>query len=95
MRKEITVYAYDNNGGSRILGDPLLSYGTEDFCEMRVLLPEGWDAWRNSCGLVLQSPDGIPYSPFECLRYKNGVPYILGKRIKVLSEKRGCLPATL
>lgn len=95
MRKEITIYVYDNSEFGKVLGELALNETGGDCCEMTVLLPDGWDWFENDFGKVIESPSGIRGPVSDFIKHKHGKPYLNGTPLKILSERRRSIAMTL
>ena len=88
MRKQITIFVYDNDANGTVRDHLIRSFNGGDCAEMQVLLPNGWDAWENDFGLVLESPNKIRYSVAELITQRHGIPYMFGHALDIVSDKR-------
>lgn len=94
MRKEMTVYIYDNSRFGKVLGYTAKDWDGGDCNEATVLLPEGWDWFENEWGKVLESPDGMRFSVPEAMHQIKGAPYLFGMRLKIIKSERKSIAFT-
>lgn len=95
MKKEITIFVYDNTREGGVHDHLIMSENGGDCAKMQVLLPEGWDAYKSVTDTVIVSPSGCKYSVYECMKQDYGQPKLFGRNLEVVTSERVSRAMTL